>query len=537
MADGGGKDGRNGAGTDGRAGAGPPRQPAGAAVVRYNDWRRAAEPVRPGSARALPVSVVIPYYEAPDALARTLAGLERQTWPRRLFEVVVVDDGSRRPLERPAGSPLAIRVLRQEDRGFRLARARNLGAGAAAHDVLVFLDQDLIPEAGLLAAHVRWHAAAAGVLSVGFCARVSVGGIGPDDVRLRLGSLAELFAGRPWDPPWTDAHMALTGRWTARRDDLFRAVTGGNLGISRALFEEVGGFDESFTAYGGEDTEFGYRVQNRGGLLAPAPEAFAWHQGRWARDRRTRERRKREQRGKLAGLIAHPGFRPRKAGPPWPVPRYVVTLEAGDVPDERPAAAVARLLRDPVRDLVVRVVPGPGCRGFTPGSLERRFPDDPRVLIAPARGALDQFPNSPLHVTLRSGAEWPRGLLAALTAALGDRAAAGVDFEDGGRATIERAWALHRARRADRPVTDFGDVAALRWSDPGFAIRRRLYRLPAGMPPAAGPLEAAARRLWAEARRVRNPRRARRFLRWLAAAFLRRLRRTRVRRGTPAGQE
>ncbi len=504
--------------------------------MRYNDWPAVAARIRRGSAAAAPLSVVIPCYQAPETLARTLAGLERQTWPRRLFEVVIVDDGSRPPLERPARSPLAIRVLRQEDRGFGLARARNRGARAAAHDVLVFLDQDLIPEAGLLAAHAAWHGAEAGVLTVGLCARVSVSGIEPDDIRRRPGSLREMFAGRPWDPPWTGAHMALTGCWTARRDDLFRAVTGGNLGISRSLFEEVGGFDESFTGYGGEDTEFGYRVQNRGALLAPAPEAFAWHQGRWAQDRRNKERRKREQRGKLAGLIAHPGFRPRRAGPPWPVPRYVVTLEAADGPDERLAAAVARLLRDPVRDLAIRVVPGPGRGTAAAAALERSFPGDPRVSIAPARGALDQFPNSPLHVTLRGRAEWPRGLLAALTASLGDRVAAGVDFEGGGRATIERAWALHRARRANRPVADFGDVTAVPWRDPAFTLRR-LRRLPAGARPAAGPLSAAARRVWAEARRVRNPRRARRFLRWLAAAFLWRLRRTRGRNAVRAGRD
>lgn len=502
--------------------------------MRCNDWPRAAPRGRPAAA---PLSVVIPCFDAPEALSRTLAGLERQTWPGRLFEVVVVDDGSRRPLERPAGSPLRVRVLRQRDRGFGLARARNLGARSAAHDVLVFLDADVIPEAGLLAAHARWHLAASGVLTVGFCACVSVDGIGPDEVRERPGSLRELFAGRAFDPPWTAAHMALTGCWTARRDDLFRAVTGGNLGISRALFEEVGGFDESFRSYGGEDTEFGYRVQNRGALLAPAPEALAWHQGRWAEDRRRKERRKRAQRRRLAARIAHPGFRPRAAGPPSWVPRYVVTLEAGNEPDERVTANVARLLADPVRDLKVRVVPGPGRPPRPWAPLRRRFGGDPRVLVAPAGAALDQFPDSPLQVSIAAGARCPGGLLAALGAALGDRVAATLELEGGGRATIERAWALHRARRTGRPAADFGDAVAARWSDPGFAIRRLAYRLPPGVPPDAGRLRAAALRLLAETRRLRGPRDARRLLHWLGLAVRRRLRRSRVRRRPAPAQE
>ena len=38
----------------------------------------------------LPVSVVVPYYAQPEELGRTLAALEGQTYPRELFEVVVV---------------------------------------------------------------------------------------------------------------------------------------------------------------------------------------------------------------------------------------------------------------------------------------------------------------------------------------------------------------------------------------------------------------------------------------------------------------
>ena len=125
------------------------------------------------------------------------------------------------------------------------------------HDILVFLDGDVIAEAGLLAAHARWHHAVSDALTLGFCACVSVEGVDAAAVRDRPASLADLFAGRPFDRPWLERHMARTADLTSGHDDLFRAVTGHNLGISRAFFEEVGGFDESFARYGGEDTEFG----------------------------------------------------------------------------------------------------------------------------------------------------------------------------------------------------------------------------------------------------------------------------------------
>ena len=60
-------------------------------------------------------------------------------------------------LERRRLKVARFKAVRQERRGFGLARARNAGAQAAAHDILVFLDGDVIPEAGLVAAHARWH--------------------------------------------------------------------------------------------------------------------------------------------------------------------------------------------------------------------------------------------------------------------------------------------------------------------------------------------------------------------------------------------
>ena len=64
--------------------------------------------------------------------------------------------------------------MRQTRRGFGLARARNAGAkAAAAHDILVFLDGDVIAEAGLIRAHARWHHAVGDALTQGFCAYVS----------------------------------------------------------------------------------------------------------------------------------------------------------------------------------------------------------------------------------------------------------------------------------------------------------------------------------------------------------------------------
>ena len=75
------------------------------------------------------VSVVVTHYDAADRLALVLAGLAAQTLTAARFEVVVVDDGSPAPPVLP-DQPYALRLVRQDDRGFRAAAARNLGAAA-----------------------------------------------------------------------------------------------------------------------------------------------------------------------------------------------------------------------------------------------------------------------------------------------------------------------------------------------------------------------------------------------------------------------
>ena len=537
------------------------------AAVRYNDWRRIRLPEAATFVPTLPVSVVVPCFEAPDALALTLAGLAGQDYPRELFEVVVVDDGSEPPLELPAlpvSAPLDVKLVRQARRGFGLARARNAGARAAAHPILVFLDGDVIPESGLLAAHARWHHAVSDALTLGFCAYVSAAGIDAGAVRHRPGTLGELFADRSFDRPWLERHMARTGDMTSRHEDLFRAVTGHNLGISRAFFEAVGGFDESFARYGGEDTEFGYRVQMHGGLLVPARGAFAWHQGRFAEGRSDKARDQALQGAKLAGLVADPGFRPAGPGRAFAVPRHVVTVEAGDAPAACLAGTVEALLGDRAGDLVVRIAAPEGRSEDAFASLAERFGGEPRVRVAsgspaarpasgPAWGAsLDAFPVSPFHIVLPAGAVFRPGLLDALRRALGDAAMAAGMLADGSRVSIARARALHRARRTGLAISELGEVRTL----PAAVLRRRPI---AGSTPGpiAGPVfgrigrivgpvrrrgdgeigfrggRAAAARVWAEARHVRGARTAWRFLAWLAVGLRWRLGQARGARTVP----
>ena len=422
--------------------------PAG---VPGNDWRKLAVAAPDRFEPELPVSVVVTYYEAPEALELTLAALEGQTYPRELFEVVIVDDGSRTPLAPPAGSPLNVRVVHQEDGGFGLARARNTGARAAAGEVLVFLDCDMMPEAGWLAEHARWHHAACDALTLGFRAHVDVSGIGADDVRGRAGSLEELFAGRPSQrPEWIESHMSRTDDLTTK-DDIFRAVTGGNLGVSKEFYETAGGYDESFTQWGTEDTEFGYRAYTRGALLVPAREAMCWHQGEGAAPSADESASLELQRAKISQLIAHHGFRRDSPGRSFTVPQYVVTLRAARFGDVAKLETVEQVLAGRVHDLVVWVEEPPG--GGSSGSADhekfrRLLAGDPRVRFGPVGAALEAVPAAQFHVTMPGDATVDPDTIGRLRMLLGaDAAASTTPVDPQAGVSIARAWALHRASR------------------------------------------------------------------------------------------
>ncbi|GIG36013.1 glycosyltransferase family 2 protein [Cellulomonas pakistanensis] len=249
------------------------------------------------------VSVVVVHYDQQAELDRTLRALARQDHPADRTEVIVVDDGSPVPPRVPDG----VRLLRQEDRGFRAAAARNLGAAAATGDVLAFLDADTAPEPGYLRALTRLPALAPDCVAVGRRRHADLADAPPDAPVERLGPERELP-----EPAWLVDAYRRTGDLRQVDDRSYRYVIGAVTACSRALFAEVGGFDEGFAAYGGEDWEWTYRAWLAGAVLAHVPDAVAWHDGPdWSgRDGASRAGKNAEAL-RLADLVPVPGSRPR----------------------------------------------------------------------------------------------------------------------------------------------------------------------------------------------------------------------------------
>jgi glycosyltransferase involved in cell wall biosynthesis len=208
------------------------------------------------------VSVLISTYDNPRFLERTVMSYERQTF--RNFEVIVTDDGSGpeteqliRSLQSRCGFDL--RHVRQDDRGFRLARVRNLGLAAARGEYVVFTDQDCLAGAGFLAAHRQKSRRR----------RIVQGGR-----RHFTKSVTKAILSRPVDwlnrldlRAYSIRHLDedILVHAFARR---FGALTGSNVAGFREDFLSVGGFDEKYSGWGGEDLDLGYRLWRDGCEIA-----------------------------------------------------------------------------------------------------------------------------------------------------------------------------------------------------------------------------------------------------------------------------
>ncbi|GLZ40553.1 glycosyltransferase [Actinokineospora sp. NBRC 105648] len=277
------------------------------------------------------ISVVVAHYEQHAQLARVLAALRAQTTPPA--EVIVADDGS-------ATAPVCpgTKVLTQPDRGFRAAAARNMGARAARGEVLVFLDADTVPGPDFLAALTQRVARCPDVLAVGRREHRDLSALHPGADPSTAPALPA--------PAWLVEGYRASGNLLHTDGRGFRYVISAVLACRASLFTDLGGFDERFTGYGGEDWDLAYRAWNSGAVLVHESDALAWHDGpSW--EGRTNPDDLDAQTARLAALIPEPGTR----GAPLPasVPDVLVDLAPGaDV-----IRTVHSLLRQDFRDLRV----------------------------------------------------------------------------------------------------------------------------------------------------------------------------------------
>jgi glycosyltransferase involved in cell wall biosynthesis len=206
------------------------------------------------------VSVIIPTHNRLDRLKRVLAHLEQQCYPLDQFEVIVVSDGCSDGTEeylRTLSTILHITTVAQPNRG--VAAARNNGVAHATGDMILFLDDDVVPTPQLIAEHTRTHAEQT-----------------EDAVVLGPMLSPKNFALSPW-VRWEQAmltkqyHAMVTGKFAPTARQFYT----GNTSLGRLHIIAAGGFDENFRR--AEDVELAYRLEQHGLEFVFNPDAIGFH--------------------------------------------------------------------------------------------------------------------------------------------------------------------------------------------------------------------------------------------------------------------
>jgi len=207
------------------------------------------------------ISVVIATYNRSELLSRTVPALLAQQIDGFDFEVIFVDDGST-----DETSAILNRVVTEHPEVFRYIRGshsgspaapRNLGIRHARGEVILLLDDDVIPDDQLILEHWRFHqretdprSAVTGKLYL------------PPEIEADPMSIFHSF---PYDGMKVGTPLEFYYFWTC------------NVSLKRTFMLAHGMFDEDSALYPLEDMECGYRLVEAGLRLEFLPQASGQH--------------------------------------------------------------------------------------------------------------------------------------------------------------------------------------------------------------------------------------------------------------------
>lgn len=205
------------------------------------------------------VSVILPTYNRVQRLAQVLLGLERQTVSLNDFEVIVVSDGSTDGTDaflKTLQTPLKLVAVTQENQG--PAVARNTGVQRATSELILFIDDDVVPAPELLSEHLRMHGGQNNIVVLGPM-------LSPPGVKLA---------------PWVEWEQEmLMKQYVAMQKGYWeptaRQFYTGNTSIRRQAVLDAGGFDSRFRR--AEDVELAYRLARQGLRFVFNPQAVGFH--------------------------------------------------------------------------------------------------------------------------------------------------------------------------------------------------------------------------------------------------------------------
>ncbi len=225
------------------------------------------------SGEKLGISVVIPTYNRKDLLEKTLQSLSQQSLDKSRFEIIVIDDGS------SDGTDLLVKSFQpkipvlyffQEDLGFRVAQARNIGIKAAKFSVILFIDSGVIVSPYLLQKHLELHHMEPKLVVIGLSH-----GVNEYDLE-HADEMEEIIKNNTLENALLTLEK-LPHLWDCRTEFLksiqyqlnkttipWILFWTSHISVSATEVKALEGFDEWFQSWGGEDVELGLRLYQAG---------------------------------------------------------------------------------------------------------------------------------------------------------------------------------------------------------------------------------------------------------------------------------
>ena len=195
-------------------------------------------------------------------LRNVVLGLTRQT---RQPDELVVAAMQPQPYALPE-TPFPVRQIHVAGEELPLAEARNAAVATASGEAFLFVVVDCIPAHDFVADYTA-HLAAQDGLMMGEVMYLPDGAAGPGWTYADFERLAVKHSDRRGPPEeGTDPCNDYRCFWSL------------NFALSRAAFGRSGGFDPRYVGYGGEDTDFGRTVSERGIPIYWTRGARVYHQ-------------------------------------------------------------------------------------------------------------------------------------------------------------------------------------------------------------------------------------------------------------------
>jgi len=195
------------------------------------------------SEKPITVSVIIPAYNAAKTISRCLNSILQQDYPADNLDIHIINDGSTDNTNDVLQQIILSNHVKIHSHNVNkgLASTRNTGLQHSIGEIIIFLDADMEVSPDFIENHVRFHKKpnVVGVLSALLPA--------PEN---------------PIDKYQKYLYQSKRGaqKFPSQASLPFHVFILGITSIKHYAISETGGFDNNISSYGGEDTEFAYRL-------------------------------------------------------------------------------------------------------------------------------------------------------------------------------------------------------------------------------------------------------------------------------------